>query len=349
MHQPRSLSAAISTLVLSALVLPALVPLAGPAGATAARLTAQDVVIGVDNLYAIACPSASRCIAVGAGNGADGGDGRTVVITAATGAPTLWPGSTEYPLESISCAGSTNCVAISEFSTQAVATTNGAAMVTHQFRFSGGLFVLSSVSCTATAGCYAGGWEGSSRTGKAVIVHLSATGQLLSQVPLDGTGVASIACPTSSDCLFTLVTSAGQSVEQLDHGQPGPKAELPADLHLGKLSCYGDETCYALASDVKDNRQALLAVDPATGKVGAPVPIPGLTAIGLNCVSTGRCLITGTVNGSAAVSAVTDGHVGTPVAYPGNSLSAAACASSDLCYAVGNNSAGRAVIDRLAG
>jgi len=347
MYQPRSPSA-ISILVLSALVVPALVPLSSPAGATTARLTAQDVVIGVDNLYSIACPSATRCIAVGVGKGADGG-GRTVVITAATGTPSVWPGSTEYPLTSISCAGSTNCLAISEFSAQTVATTNGAATVTQEFRFSGGLFVLTSISCTATAGCYAGGWEGSVRTGKAVVVHLSATGQLLSQVPLDGTGVASIACPTSSDCLLTLVTSTGESVEQFDHGELEAKDEVPADLHLGRLSCYSNEVCYAMAYDAKQNRQALVAVNPATGKVGAPVPISELTAMGLNCVSAGRCLVTGSVHGSAAVSTVTDGRLGTPVAYPGKNLSAAACASSDLCYAVGNNSAGAVVIDRLAG
>ncbi len=327
--------------------------LALPAAASAAPQPAglATPVPGVGALNSVTCPTATACVAVGSDDNLNGKSG---VITAATGAVKVWSGDlSDAPLNAVACPGKTSCVAVADDKVASVKVSTGAMKVTATPKApAGGIVALGAIACAGSTKCYAVGFEGTEASSSAVVASLSAAGKLLADKKDTGTGISAIACPSSTFCLISDYTGTEELIQQLVNGKVGSTAHaLPAKTFVEAMSCYKASVCYTLSgnstsSPVQVNE--LFPVNPKTGVIGSVVTIPGgFSGDNISCISATTCLVTGfTGSGSTAkpaVAAVVKGKAGKPVNYPagsGNNFHDVACASTSTCYAVGSSSTG---------
>jgi hypothetical protein len=323
-----------------------------PAAAAAATgpVAITGSVAGVNSLFQVTCPTTSACVAVGT----DGNlNGKSVIITAATGAAKAWPGDlANDAMNSVACPGTTTCLAVADDAVATVAVSTGAMKVTARPQGpAGGIVAMGTIACASATTCYAAGFEGTESSSKATVFVLSAAGKLLSKRTGEGTGVGSIACPSSTLCLMADHRTTGEVIQQLSNGHFGTSHKLPANTFIQVVACFKASLCYALGGNTTSSPEVadeLFPVNPATGAPGRPVALGAFDGIGLTCISATECRIAGFITPAftPAVLNVTSGQPGTPASEPGSSLSGIACATTALCYAVGSDSSG-AIVDKV--
>lgn len=328
-----------------------------PAVASAALEPAASAtpVAGVSSLSDIACPTAKACVAVGLDSSLSGG--KSVAITAATGAVKVWSGTLkDDPMNAVACPGKTSCLGVADDAVATVKASSAAMKVTATpKRPTNGIVALGAIACAGSTRCYAVGFEGTESASNAIVVTLSSAGKLLADKKVAGTGIGRIACPSSTLCLMSDASASGVSIQLLNSGTVGKSHPLPTNNFVEALSCFKARLCYALggnrtSSPAKTNE--LWPLDPKTGKIGTKATIKGFSGTDMRCISATTCLVSGfTGSGSTtkpAIVAVVNGKPGTPVTYGGTSFGfdSVGCASTSECYAVGSSSSG-AIVDKV--
>ena len=152
-----------------------------PAAAAAAAGAAHAVtgqVAGVNSLSSVTCPTASTCVAVGADSNLNG---KSAIITAATGAAKAWSGKlTNEAMNDVACPNATTCLAVADDAVATVAVSTGAMKVTAKPKPpAGGIVAMDRIACASTTTCYATGFEGTEGNSKATVFVLSSAGKLL--------------------------------------------------------------------------------------------------------------------------------------------------------------------------
>lgn len=314
-------------------------------------------VAGVSSLNGIACPTSKACVAVGLG-GSEDNDGKSVAITAATGAVKAWSGAvTDDAMNAVACPRKISCLAVADDAIASVEVSSAAMKVTATpKRPRGGIVALGAIACASSERCYAVGFEGTNEAHtNAVVISLSSAGKLLADKKDTGTGIGAIACPSSKLCLMSDASHSGTSIQWLKSGHAGTSQPLPTNTYVEAISCYKARLCYALGGNRTSSpaqTNELFPLNPKRGKVGSKTTIKGFSGTDISCVSASMCLVSGfTGSGSTAkpaIVAVVDGKPGAPVNYGGNSDSfhSVGCASTSECYAVGSSSSG-AIVDKV--
>ncbi len=298
---------------------------------------------GVANLYAVACPTATGCVAVGVSTVSD--NGKSVAINAATGAVKVWSGSLANLIpEAVACPGKTSCLATIDNTFASVKVSGAAMKVTAKIPLpSTGIIAINAIACAGSKACYAVGFEGTEAASTALVVKLSASGKVLAKVKGSGTGAGAIACPSSTTCLVAEHTKTAELIVPLTNGRLGAGHKLATGTFVQSISCYAAKLCYALGGKLTgtDRTDELITLNPKTGQPGKTVSLGGVNGDGVACYSATQCVVAGyTGSGATAVPAsvvVTKGKLG-PVAHYSSSdrsFSSVACATAKRCYAVG--------------
>lgn len=329
--------------VLGVLAVPAAASAATGAAAAPAGITGS--VPGVNALNSVACPTASKCVAVGNDSNLNG---KSVIITTATGGAHVWSGdlANQSP-RALACPDATSCLMVADDAVATVDVSGGAMKITATPPPpTGGIVAMGAIACPTATTCYAGGFEGTPSAGKAVVYELSSAGKVLSKLSPAGTGIGSIACPTSTLCLMAEHRTTGEVIQQLANGKPGTAHSLPANTYIQAIRCFQATLCYALGgSSTGSTTDELFPVNPVTGTPGSVITLSGFDGFGMTCNSATECRIVGDVTPAftPAVLNVTNGVPGTPTGESGTDLADIACATPTLCYAVGQNSSGALV------
>lgn len=296
------------------------------------------------SLQGVACPTAKACVAVGFD---ESFNGKSAVIATATGKVQAWSGMiTSDAMNAVACPGKSACLAVSNEAVATVKASNAAMKVTDKLKApTNGIVALIDLACASAASCYAVGFEGG-RLSSAIVVHLSGAGKQLGLLKGSGTGIGSIACPSSAQCLVTDHFKSGpEMIAVLAKGRLGSKHKLPAKTFVERLACFKTEVCFALAGKSTSGFSPvdeLFPVNPKTGAVGKVIKMSGFSGDGIACASATKCVIVGFTgvgaNASPAVVTVRSGKPGKPAKLgPAKAVLAnVACASATVCYAVGN-------------
>jgi hypothetical protein len=319
--------------------------LALPGTWAGAARTPAGTVAGVGSLNAIACPTSTRCIAVGADAS---NNGKAVVVNTANSAGTAGPGRlANLSLEGVACAVPTTCVAVAVGTIERVNVANGALSAAGKVPApSGQIAPVQEVACPSSAECFAVGWIGTYGHSRALVVRLSATGAVQATTQLPGTtGIGSIACPTSTTCLMAVANggTAAEKIQLLTNGHPGAARTLPSNIYIQALACDHGTKCFAIAGSRSGNSSKtnlLYELSPLTGAVIAKHSIGGgFSADGIACPTATECIITGFAATKPSIVITANGVPGAPRKVGGSSVSGLACTASALCFAVGETGA----------
>ncbi len=321
----------VVVLVAGAALAPAAAEAAPPATATTiADLSDPAMTTGV--LSAVACPSATTCLAVGSGPSQG-----AVAVASVTGSVATWgalePSSGDagnfFAWSAIACPSATTCLAVGADDANAVIT---------------------------VATLSAGTWSWTPTT----------------ELPNDASGagsLAAIACPSATTCLAVGADGNSVGIATVATATAGgwtwsPETTLLADSSgqggLSAIACPSATTCVAVGSDGSLGVAAGATGTGATWTWGPESAIElGAASAGLGglngvaCASAATCVAVGSDNSDAVVTSGTRGATGwtwepeqivTPDASGGGELSAVACPSSAVCVAVGSTIANGDVV-----
>jgi hypothetical protein len=315
------------------------------APASADTFTVQPVP-GTQQLNAVACATATTCLAVGV-SGSSG-----VVVPITNGVPgTPQAVSATNTLMGVACYGPTTCVAVGSF-VQANRTSN--AVVVPITIANGSVVVgavqtipnvegLNSVACYSTTSCVAVGT--SSFQGVVVPVTNGVAGAAQFIADDDG-GLTGVACYGPSACVavgnnFPLFESDGVVVSISD-GTAGAAQLVTTTSTLNGVACRLSicEATGALQNPPQAGVVEIIAGVPGTPQV-APGSVNGL--LGVACPTDTLCEAVGNAPegdfGTGVVVPVNSGVPGDPLAVSGASgLNGIACPTATTCIAVGQNS-----------
>ena len=310
----------------------------------------QSLPAAVAYLNAVSCPTASDCVAVGAGN-----DG--AVIEATTDGGTTWspesvPGAANV-LNVISCPTASDCVAVGAgYVPGGVLTHPGVVVVTTDGgttwttpNLPGATTALYGVSCPTASDCFAVSANGG---GSVVATTDGGTTWNRQKLPSTVQDLTSISCPTASNCwaggygfgvnLVVSTTTSGNTWA----------AQTPPSGYafLGVVSCAAATDCWA----------------SAVNEVGSPVPTVAATTDGttwtaqsltgtsdvdgISCTSSSDCFIVGDsivvstsgLDATGTASSTTDGGGtwnGATVPAGVEHINAVSCTDASTCRAVG--------------
>ena len=262
-------------------------------------------------LFAISCPSATVCFAIGYSG---------KILTTSNGGSTWTQQAPTSFMNAISCASAFACVAVGD-SGLVMWTSNGGSNW-QSLTINSGNF-LSGVSCPAsTAICFAVGFAGS-------ILRTPDGGQtwtaLLSHTTND---LFSVSCPIGTFCV---AVGADDTIANSTDGNNWTAAAANTTNALFGISCLGTTYCMAVGQGgtVQTSTNPTCCWSP--GDVGSSV-----TLLGVNCQPT-SCFITG-VDGSVYVrpplqSGTVPGHGSTG---ENGALYGISCPTATTCFAVGD-------------
>ncbi len=329
------------TLVGAALVPFALATTATPA--SAATVNVQPVA-GTTQLLAVACPTATTCVAVGQGPGPTGTTGKVVPITnGVPGAPQLVTG-TNF-LFGVACSGPTTCVAVGRTGAGAsqrpivVPIVDGVAGMVQIIPVARGS--LASVACSAATSCVAVGSVSFQGLVVPITNGIAGNAQLVpSAEDLAGVGcygpTACVAVGSTTQNIFEMVGVAAL----ISNGTAGVAQTVPGTTNLTSIACRVS-VCEATGTLNTGQPGVVPFVD---GVPGAPQPTPGNTSglAGIACPTDTLCEAVGQVpggdQGTGALVPVYSGVPAAPQPIPGTAqLLGIACTTATSCIAVGNN------------
>ncbi|MDQ6948035.1 MAG: hypothetical protein M3256_17645 [Actinomycetota bacterium] len=312
---------------------------ASPASATPAA-----VVFVTSTFYAVACPTATTCEAVGVNYSTSQG----IAVSIANGIPgtaQAIPGT--VALRSVACPTATTCEAVGLTSTGSsvvVPITNGIAGTAQAVS---GTIELQGVACPTATICEAVGNESSTQ---GVVVPITNGTPGAAQV-IPGTILLGVACPTATTCEAVGEDLAGRGVVvPISNATAGSPQVASSGVLLG-VACPTTTTCEAVGvTRIPPPLVALplgAVVSIANGTPGATQAVPETEILfGIACATATTCEAVGQATpGSVTVSSppaavvpVTHGAVGAAqVISAAHALSGVACPSATTCVAVGND------------
>ena len=278
-------------------------------------------------LSALACTSASQCVAVG-------GSGETTFNPDSSGLPTSYTVDGAYGLSAVACPSASQCTAVG--SAGAEVTFNATSPGTPTSYTIDSNTALYAVACASTTQCTA-----VDNNGGEVTFNPTSPGAPARAV-IDSVYVklSAVACPSATQC--TAVDSSGGEVT-FNPASPGTPTPVTIDgtTALYAVACPSATQCTAV-----DGGGSEVTFNPSSP--GSPVPVMidggdganGSTAIyAIACPSSSQCTA---VDGGGGEVTFKPASPGTPARvaidspYDGK-LSAVACPSVNLCVAVGGD------------
>ncbi len=302
-------------------------------------------------LSAVSCPTATRCVAVGATSI----DGTGVVVPITNGKPgSVLPVTGSKGLDAVSCPTVTFCEAVGAGAGDGitVALSNGSLGKPLPVA---GTTALSGISCPIGPICEA---TGRSAT-QGVVLTLTSPTDALPVTPLVGTtSVNGIDCASNTVCEVVASTSNGSIndvVATIASGIPGTiRVVPPGTSTFAGIACPSTVTCLAVGNGVHlvDGRNIPRGVVVSTVN-GVPGKLTGLTGTptthfeAVSCGGPNHCVGVGTngliTNGLSAGRGVfvtiTNGVPGQPETVPAAKfqLAGVSCPTSSSCVAVGTD------------
>ena len=319
-------------------------------------------------LFAVACPAADTCTAVGTAK-------PKLLVERFGGArwriqPAPVPhGAQSSELLGVTCTAATSCIAVGDY------VNSSGADVTLAERWNGGNWAiqptpnpsvaqsftfLSGVSCTAGNACEASGasdagafaerWNGTRWSLQAVPAPAGAQFALLFSV-----SCAVSACEAAggyADSSGAFVPLGERWNGTAWHAQPAPNPARASTNYLNGASCPSASDCTTVGQGNTDGTPVTLGERWRDGRwrlqaVPSPIGAAKNQLTGIACPATGRCEAVGTAGPTRGVaSAEALRWNGTrwsnqPIpTVPGASLSALACVSPSACMAVGGSDSG---------
>ncbi|HZT66688.1 MAG TPA: hypothetical protein VFA11_12955 [Acidimicrobiales bacterium] len=329
------------SVMMTATALGAFIGVGAPA-AHAATATSQ-LVSGVPNLYAVACPSAGNCVAIGSsGGGFSGASPVGYVVPITNGSPGPVQQVQGYFLYGIACETSQLCLAVggNPSGPVVVPVVNGAAGSPQPVS---GATQLNAIACPTSNSCLAVGTNGQYQqtSGQGVIVPI--TGQSPGQpiIVAAATDLESISCRSANDCV-SVGTGGNQGANGVVYFADGGGAQAAPTFTnpnggLGSISCSSSTWC--LMSGQAQTTSGLIPISGSQVQMSAVKPVPsgeglypGACGVGGGCVGVGS-----SNSQPMAIGLAEDGtQSSSPLIfnYAGGVLDSVACPGS-VCTAVG--------------
>jgi hypothetical protein len=320
-------------------------------------------------LFAVACPAADSCTAVGTANSkllVERWGGARWRIQSAP----VPPGAQFSELNGVTCTTAGSCIAVGDY------INSSGADVTLAERWngtrwaiqptpnpSGGQFFrfLAGVSCTAPnaceavggsddAGAFAERWNGTRWSLQAVPAPAGAQFVLLFSVSCAASACEAVGIYQDSSGAFVTLGERWNGAAW--HAQPTPDPARASGNYLGGVSCPRSSDCTAVGQGNGDGTPITLGERWRDGRwrlqaVPSPAGAAENQLNGIACPATGRCLAVGTVGPTRGVSSAealrwngTRWRIQPIPTVPGASLSALSCASPSACMAVGGSDSG---------
>jgi hypothetical protein len=319
-------------------------------------------------LFAVACPAAGSCTAVGTSDS-------QILVERWSGA--RWriqsapvpPGAQFSELNAVSCTAAAACIAVGDYvNSSGLDVTlaerwNGTSWTIQSTPNPSGaqsFSVLSGVSCTAPGTCEASGasdagafaerWNGTRWSVQAVPAPAGAQFALLFGVSCAGTSCEAVGGYVDSSGAFVPLGERWNGAAW--HAQPVPNPARASANYLSGVSCPSASDCTAAGQGNGDGTPLPLGERWQDGRwtienVPAPAGAAENQLNGIACPATGRCMavgIAGPTRGVVSAEALrwNGSRWSTqPIpTVPGASLSALSCASASACMAVGGSDSG---------
>ncbi|MDQ6614735.1 MAG: Ig-like domain-containing protein, partial [Actinomycetota bacterium] len=296
---------------------------------------------GTTVLQAVACSSATACVAVGQFNDATGSHGVVVPITnGVPGAPQVVTGT--GILSGVACSDATHCVAVGAVTDAnrvsravVVPIVNGVAGTAQKLPDTEG---LTAVACYSATSCVA---VGTSSFQGVVVPITNGVGGVAQFVQNDDGGLTGVACYGPTACVavgnnFPLFESDGVVV-LISDGTAGAAQLVTTTTTLIAVACRVS-VCEATGALQSTSQPGVVQI--VDGVPGTPQAAPGSinNLLGIACPTDTACEAVGSGPGTGVLVPVNSGVPGDPVSVPGTAaLNGVACATTFTCLAVGNN------------
>lgn len=318
-------------------------------------------------LFGVACPSSSRCTAVGQANGA--GTPEAMAESWNGAAWSLQPipspvGSAETQLNGVSCTSSVSCIAVGYTGpTMGVTSTvaerwDGTTWHLQPIPTTAGA-ILNAVSCASHSACIAVGTavDSSGNSVGTMTERWDGTSWSIQPTPTSGSPgsfLNAISCTSPSACTAVGNNSAGQVMaERWDgtswSGQPVPAPPGAPISFLTGISCASGTACTAVGAvlDSTGNNSLGTVAEQWNGKTWVLQSSPSSHTAGyflgaVSCTSASACTAVGNTD-SGLLAQAWDGTTWTvqsavtPAGTEGNgdSFSGVSCSTASACTAVG--------------
>ena len=328
-----------------------------------------------NNLNSISCTSSTNCVAVGSYT--NGNVGQTLIETwngstwAVVSSPNTSPNQGN-DLRGVSCATSTNCVAVGSYNNGSVGQTlvetwDGStwSIVASPNTSSTQLNLLAAVSCTSSTHCVAVGSYFNDTTDQTLIETWNGSNWSIASSPNasspNGNDLYGVSCPSSTDCVavgFYHGTTDQALVETWSGSTwtiaPTPTLSPAGDNYLRDVSCTSTTSCVAVGSHHDGtNDQTLVEIwDGANWSQSASPsssPTEDNYLYGLACTSSTDCVAVGDYSNGPNLRTLVEtwnGSTWSIVSSPNtsptqdSSLADVSCASTTDCLSVGSFSLG---------
>jgi peptidoglycan/xylan/chitin deacetylase (PgdA/CDA1 family) len=337
----------------------ALIALCVLAGATAVMAgavpasasTSTQIVPGTRVLFAVACPSATTCVAVG-----QYASQQEVVVLITNGVPgsaQAVPGTTE--LAGVACPSVTTCVAVGNNSGSGgvvVPIINGTPGTPQTVP---GTNDLDGVGCASTTACYA---VGRNPSDQGVVVPVTNGSPGSAEVVAGSWGNAGVligvACPSVTTCeAVGAKSSSGPGVVvPITGGTPGSLQAVAGTRDLEGVACPSATTCEAVGASSSSGPGVVVPI--IGGTPGSPQAVAGTTELfGVACPRSTICEAAGifqSASGNQGVMLpITGGTPGSVQAVAGAAeFLGVACPGTTTCEAVGLGLNGTGVVASFA-
>ncbi len=284
-------------------------------------------------LAAVACLSASSCVAVG-----NLAAGVPVTLSTANGGVS-WSASAsglQAGVGALACSGSGSCVAVGSPFSDEVSTNGGATWSPSTLPAS--VSYLYAVSCPSQTTCFAAGISG----GNGAVLASSNGGSswVAQSLPGGVTALYSVACPSQTTC-FAAGTGAGGAalVATTNGGSNWSQQSLPAGVSgLSSVACISVSTCFAAGK--ASGAAAFISTTNGGSTWTAANDSSATSFASIACASSSNCVAAGSNAGSPVVAVTTNGGgswsaASLPAGTGTAVLASAACASSGVCMVGG--------------
>jgi len=319
-------------------------------------------------LFAVACPAAGACIAVGASNSKllveQWGGARW-----STQPAPVPPGAQFSELNAVTCTAANSCIAVGDYVNSSGVDVslaerwNGDSWAIQPTpNPSGAQFfsVLTGVSCTAGDACEASGasdtgvfaerWDGMAWSVQAVPAPRGAQSAQLFGLSCAASSCEAVGSYQDSSGAFVPLGEGWNGAAW--HAQPVPNPARASTNFLSGVSCPASSDCTAVGFGNGDGTPFALGERWRGGRwsienVPSPVGAAENQLNGIACPATDRCVAVGTVGPTRGVFSTEalwwngrTWHLQHTPALPGTGLNAVSCASETDCVAVGGPGTG---------
>jgi hypothetical protein len=313
-------------------------------------------------LAAVACPSATSCLAVGY-------SGHSTLVERWNG--TSWSisaspkpaGAASAALHGVSCPSTTSCFAVGNYTASTQKTLvehwNGTAwaIVTSPNPTGASSAALNGVSCLSDTNCHAVGNYSASSTGKTLVEHWNGTAWsvIVSPNPTSANFavLSGVACPSTTSCFAvgtSFVNSANNTLVEHWNGTAWSVVTNPTSFGvLSGVACPSTTSCFAVGTTGSGPNTLVEHWNGTSwSNMTSPNPTGFVYAIltGVSCPSTTSCYAVDRYSSGSAVKTLIEHWNGTswsimtspnPIGSDIPTLQAVACPSTTNCNAVGNH------------